>query len=59
MGRFLELIIFGTITTGIKQIWENLKMELSNSIIGKICADTKFRYGGNYFIYNVPYNYGK
>ena len=34
-------------------------MELSNSIIGKICADTKFRYDGNYFIYNVPYNYGK
>lgn len=34
-------------------------MELSNSIINKICANTKFRYDGNYFIYNVPYNYGE
>lgn len=31
-------------------------MELSNSIIDKICANTKFKYNGNYFIYNVPYN---
>lgn len=31
-------------------------MELSNSIINKICADTKFKYDGNYFNYNTFYN---
>lgn len=31
-------------------------MELSNSIIDKVCSDTKFKYDGNYFIYNAPCN---
>ena len=33
-----------------------MKLELSNSIINKICADTKFKYNGDYFYYNTIYN---
>lgn len=33
-----------------------MELELSNSIINKICADTKFKYDGNYFNYNTFYN---
>ena len=33
-----------------------MELELSNSIINKICADTKFEYNGDYFYYNTIYN---
>lgn len=33
-----------------------MEIELSNSIINKICADTKFKYNGDYFYYNTIYN---
>ena len=33
-----------------------MELELSNSIINKICADTKFEYNDDYFYYNVIYN---
>ena len=33
-------------------------MELSNSIIDKICANTKFKYNGNYFVLYLDYFYG-
>lgn len=34
-------------------------MEINNSIINEVCNATKFRYDGNYFIYNVPCNCGE
>ena len=34
-----------------------MEIELSNSIINKICADTKFKYDGCYFMLYLPYNY--
>lgn len=33
-------------------------MELSNSIIDKICANTKFKYNGYYFVLYLDYFYG-
>ena len=33
-----------------------MELELSNSIINKIRADTKYKYDGNYFNYNTFYN---
>ena len=33
-----------------------MEIELSNSIVNKICADTKFEYNGDYFYYNTIYN---
>ena len=33
-----------------------MEIKLSNSIINKICADTKFEYNGDYFYYNTIYN---